>query len=310
MQRRVWGIAGASLVLAITVAGCGTNQPNQMGQNQSNNNTTAKTNSSSTNNSKAQPITIGYVNWDEDVAATYLWKYLLEQKGYQVNLKSLSPGPIWEGLSTGGLDVFFDDWMPYVDKPYMIKYGSHIATLHQWYGGVTKEGFVVPDYVKNVKTMAGLRAFAKKVNGRIIGIEAGSSEMGQAKQALSTYNLPYQLVSSSTPAMLSALQRAYQQHKPIVVTLWSPHWAFTKYKLHYIEDPKQIFGKPGIIETAANKTWASNNLQVVSWFNQFHLSKQQLGTLEEDIAAQKGNPTAGVKKWASANQTLINSWFS
>ncbi|RIV18583.1 hypothetical protein D2Q93_13945 [Alicyclobacillaceae bacterium I2511] len=53
------------------------------------------------------------------------------------------------------------------------------------------------------------------------------------------------LIASSSPAMLTALQRAYQQHKPIVVTLWSPHWAFTKYKLKYLSDPQHVFGQSG-----------------------------------------------------------------
>lgn len=302
MQGKLIGAFGSVSLAAALLTGCGATPSNQ--SNSQGNSSTSGTGSTST-----KQVTVGYMNWAEDVAASYLWKYILEQHGYQVTMKSLSPGPVWEGLGTGSINVFFDSWMPYVDKQYMNKYGKNITTINQWYGGVTKEGFVVPDYV-HIKTESQLKAYASKVGGRIIGIESGSSEMGQAKKALKTYNLPYTLVASSTPAMLSELQKAYAAKKPIVVTLWSPHWAFAKYHLHYIKDPKGVFGKPGHIQTAANTGWVKNHPQAVKWFKNFHLSQSQLGTLEEDIAQDSNNPSVGVKKWVGKNQKLIQSWIS
>lgn len=307
MSKKYIVVASVALVGLISTA-CGTqsvaNSTTQTSSgNATSNNAAAKTSQTS------QPITVGYVNWDEDVAASYLWKYLLEQKGYQVNMDLLSPGAVWEGLYKGDLDVFFDSWMPYTDKNYEQKYGSQLTTINQWYGGVTKEGFAVPDYM-HVKTMADLRKAASQVNGEIVGIEAGSSEMGLAKKALNVYNLPYHVASSSTPAMLSALKKAYSAKKPIVVTLWSPHWAFTKYHLHYISDPQGVFGKPGHIETVVNKAWAQANTKPTSWFKNFHLSQTQLGSLETDIAQDSQDPSAGVKKWVSDNQSVVNQWLS
>ncbi|WAH37830.1 glycine betaine ABC transporter substrate-binding protein [Alicyclobacillus dauci] len=305
MRHQMAMSASVMILAGLVVTGCGTANDTSPAGNHASTNSAAGT--AGTQN-KSQAITIGYMNWDEDVAASYLWKYLLEQKGYQVDMKLLSPGPVWEGLYTGDLDVFFDSWMPYVDKDYEAKYGSRITTINRWYGGVTQEGFAVPDYVP-VKTVDQLRAYADKTNGQIIGIEAGSTEMGQAKQALTTYNLPYQIVSSSTPGMLTELQKAVQAKQPIIVTLWSPHWAFAKYNLHYVEDPKGVFGKQGYVETVANKTWAGNNATVVNWLKNFHLSEQQLGTLEEDVAGQSDDPSKGVTEWVTANQDVVDKWL-
>lgn len=46
--------------------------------------------------------------------------------------------------------------------------------------------------------------------------------MEMTEQAIKAYGLDYNLMISSEVAMISALDRAYRQEKPVVVTLWSP----------------------------------------------------------------------------------------
>jgi len=228
------------------------------------------------------------VNWSEDVATTYLWKNLLEKKGYHVTTTSLQAGELFTGLSEGGLDVFFDTWLPVTHKAYMKKYGANLTDLGKWYQGSTEEGFVVPKYVTNVNSISDLKSHASEFGGQIIGIDPGAGEMGLAQKAMTKYGLSnINLVQSSSPAMLSELAKDYKQKKPVVVTLWSPHWAFTKYKLKYLKDPKNVFGKSGWIQTEANKKWASSNPDVANMLKKF----------------------AGAKTWIKANQSLVNTWL-
>ena len=39
--------------------------------------------------------------------------------------------------------------------------------------------------------------------------------------------------------MLAALDTAIKAKKPVVVTLWQPHWAFQKYQIRLLDDPAQ-----------------------------------------------------------------------
>ena len=55
----------------------------------------------------------------------------------------------------------------------------------------------------------------------------------------------WNLVESSTAAMLSELDKAIANKEPIVVTLWRPHWAFEKYNLRYLKDPKNTMNPTG-----------------------------------------------------------------
>lgn len=296
----------SALSVAALVAGCGAaNNTTPGGTNTGANGTGNQAATGSKN------ITIGYVNWAEDVATTHLWQDILQKKGYNVTIKSLSdPGPLFTGLSTGGLDVFFDTWLPVTHEQYIKKFGTKLTDLGHWYQGTTKEGFVVPAYVYNsgIKSISDLKANASKFNGQVIGIDPGAGEMGIAKNAMSQYGLNnMKLVGSSSAAMLSTLASDYKLKKPVVVTLWSPHWAFTKYKLDYLADPKKVFGSAGWIQTEGNTQWVNSNPTVAGWLRNFKMTPQQLGTLEEDIN-NAASPDAGVKKWMAANQSVISAW--
>lgn len=324
-SRKIGMVLSGAAVVTMALAGCGTannTSNNAAGSGASNatgnTNTNTATNNASTGNQTStasdtnKNIKIGYVNWSEDVATSYLWKNLLSQKGYNVTLTSMSDaGPLFAGLSKGGLDVFFDTWLPVTHKQYMQKFGSSLVNLGKWYQGKTQEGFVVPTYVKDVNSISDLKAHASEFNGQIIGIDPGAGEMGLAKKAVTQYGLSgnMKLVASSSTAMLSQLTKAEAQKKPVVVTLWSPHWAFAKYKLKYLKDPKGVFGKAGWIQTEANKTWSSNHPTLTGYLKNFQLTPTQLGTLEEDIN-NASSKDAGVKKWISDNQSVVNGWFN
>lgn len=302
-------IFAVSTGLLFLVTGCGT--PTQTAANSNTTNGTSGSHPNIGITSASKTIKIGYVNWAEDVATSYLWADILDQKGYHVKLKQLSIGSLFEGLSKGDLNLYFDAWLPITEEKYMKAWGSGLTDLGKWYTGNTNEGFVVPQYLTNINTMAELNAHRSEFSDKIVGIEPGAGETGLAEKAISAYGLKMHLQTSSTAAMLTALKRAYEAKQPIVVTLWSPHWAFAKYHLKYIQDPKHIFGTTGWIQTEANKQWANNaaNATVVNWIKNFKLTPNQLGTLEEDMN-HASSPAAGVQKWVFAHKSLVQSWLS
>lgn len=255
-------------------------------------------------------ITIGWTADAEDVAVTYLWRDLLQQKGYKVNLTEVDAGPLFEGLYKNGINLDLDVWLPVTHKAYIQKYGKNYVNLGKWYGGQTEEGFVVPQYVTNVNSISDLEKNASEFKGTIVGIDPGAGETALAKQALTTYGLNNMtLQESSEAAMLTVLKKDYATKTPVVVTLWSPHWAFSAYKLKYLKDPKHVFGSAGWIQADANKTWASQNPTVVKWLKKFKISESDFGKLLTDINKNPNNPDSGVHTWMSANKSLVNSWF-
>ena len=47
------------------------------------------------------PLDVAWFPWDEDIAVTYLWKNVLERRGYKLNLKQMDVGPVYTGLASG-----------------------------------------------------------------------------------------------------------------------------------------------------------------------------------------------------------------
>lgn len=283
-------VAVGAVAMTATVAGCGTQA---MG-------TSTKT---------SHTITIGYVNWPEDVAASHLWAQLLAKKGYHVKLVNAGVAPIYLGVGQGSLSLFMDAWLPHDQGTYWDRIQSKATKLSSWYTSPTKEGFVVPSYV-NISSISQLKTHASEFNNQIIGIDAGAGEMAIAQKAIQSYGLPEKLVTSSSSGMLAALAKAEAAHKPIVVTLWSPHWAFAKWHLKYLADPKNLFGPSDHIYTIANNAFPKQHPTVTKWLKNFKLNQTQIGQLEQDInKAPSSQINQAVNTWMTANQSLVNGWL-
>ena len=68
-------------------------------------------------NGDKKDVTIAVFNgWDEGIAASELWKVILDEKGYDVKLQSADVAPVFSGLSTGDYDLTLDTWLPVTHK--------------------------------------------------------------------------------------------------------------------------------------------------------------------------------------------------
>ncbi|WP_306319215.1 MULTISPECIES: ABC transporter permease/substrate binding protein [unclassified Streptomyces] len=254
-----------------------------------------------------RPVTVAWFPWDEDVAVTYLWKHVLQRKGYKLNLKQMDVGPVYTGLGSGDLDVNFDAWLPHAQKNYWEANKNNLKDLGTWYSPTSLE-VAVPSYVKGVKSLSDLKGKGKTFDGKIIGIEPGTGVMNTAKNdVLPGYGLDkeYKVVDGSTPAMLAELKRAYAKKEPVAVLLWSPHWAYSDYKLTKLKDPKKKFGVGNTIRTISNKEFPSKYPQLTKWIKNFKMSEDELASLESEIKKQgQGHEEAAVSKWLETHQDV------
>ncbi|MGW1283755.1 ABC transporter permease/substrate binding protein [Streptomyces sp. NPDC002586] len=266
---------------------------------------------SGTNVGKGKEIKIGYIPWDEGIASTFLWKEILEERGFKVTTTQYAAGPLYTGLATGQIDFETDSWLPTTHAEYWQKYGKQLDDLGSWFGPTSLE-LSVPSYVKDVNSLADLEAHASEFGGRIVGIEPSAGEMSLLKsKVLKAYGLDgaYQVIDGSTPAMLAELKRAYARKEPVVVTLWSPHWAYSDYDLKKLKDPEGAWGKGDGVHTLARKGFAGDNPQVGKWLKNFSMTEQQLTGLESLIQqAGKGKEQDAVRGWLRKHPGLVDKW--
>ncbi len=249
-------------------------------------------------------IEMAWFPWEEDIAATYLWKEVLEERGYTVNLKQFEVGPMYAAMARGQVDVQLDGWLPYTQKNYWDKYGDKLTDIGSWYGPTSIE-VAVPSYVKDVRTLEDLKGKGEKFKGRIIGIEPGTATMENLKEnVLPGYGLDeeYEVVDGSTPGMLAELKRAYAKKEPVAVLLWTPHWAYSEYPMTKLKDSKKLFGEGDRLHIIGSGEFPANYPRLTEWFKDFKLTEKQLGGLENEIQKRgTGHEEEAVKAWMKEN---------
>lgn len=255
-------------------------------------------------------ITIGVVSgWAEGEAATALWKRLLTDKGYKVTVKTLDTGPLYTGMAKGDVDLFVDSWLPGTHEDYWKRYGRKLEKIGVWYDKAPLT-IAVPTY-SPLKSLDDLKGRGAQYGGKIVGIEKSSGlyRISQEKM-LPAYGLTgqYQVTTSSTAAMLTELKKATGAKKDIVVTLWRPHWAYTKFPIRDLQDPKGAMGRPDGITTVARKDFSKDQPKVAGWLKSFRMDDKQLGTLEDLIENKyKGRPDDAVDEWLKSNEGYAQS---
>ncbi|WP_245618636.1 glycine betaine ABC transporter substrate-binding protein [Methanogenium cariaci] len=160
------------LLSAILVAGCTNNAADPS--------TTAPT----------KEVSIGYMLWDTEIASANVLKTVLEQEGYDVELKVVAVGPLYQGgLADGQVDMTISSWMPTSHASYWDTYGDSIDKVGTNLEGA-KIGLVVPSYV-TIDSIEEMNSVKDKFDGKITGIEPGAGVMGLTDKAIEEYGLDY-----------------------------------------------------------------------------------------------------------------------
>ena len=254
-------------------------------------------------------ITIGYIDWDEDVAVTNLAEILLEEElGYEVETTLSEVGPLYSGVATGDIDAFLDVWLPNTHASYWEQYQDEVVDLGRWYEGTATLGIGVPDYAE-AQSIEDLNQYRDEFGGEIIGIEPGAGIMRIVEEnAIPGYGLDYELVESSTPAMISQLEQALGAGEPIAFTAWKPHWMFTAFDIRYLEDPEGEMGGPEELSAITREGLEEDAPEAFQFLDNINLTEQQLGELELAIQ-EAGDPEAGARNWLEENREVVESWL-
>ncbi len=263
--------------------------------------------------SEDKTLTLGSIGWNENIAVSTLTQVVMEDDlGYQeVQIKGpLELGPLFQGVASGDLQAFQDVWLPnnenYLNKS-QIK--NDVELLEPWYESQTAYGIAVPDYM-DIQSIAELDEAG---TDEITGIEPSASFHPVIKnEVIPGYNLDVKLVESSTAAMLSELDKAYQNEEPIVFLGWSPHWMNNEYDFHYLEDPKNLqgaFDDPSQITTVVNEDLADDDPQAYAFLKAISLDEAQVNEIEAEIIdAGAESPEKGVRNWLKDNQNAVQPW--
>ncbi|MCA1024048.1 glycine betaine ABC transporter substrate-binding protein [Halobacillus litoralis] len=255
---------------------------------------------------ESDTIHIGMNNWAENVAVSNMWKLILEDQGYTVELEQVEKGFLYEALASGDLDIGTEIWLPNTDQPFYEKYKDEIDWRETWYEG-TELGLAVPAYMEDINTIEDLKDAEQFSDNQIVGISAGASIMNLTEEAIEEYDLDYSLLSSGEPTMITELKNAIADEEPIVATLWKPHWVFAEMDVKLLEDTKNVYGDSENISYAARLGLKEDHPEVVKWWDSFELDDNQLGSLMASIN-EADSEEEGARQWLDEHQDLVDEW--
>ncbi|GAA4726052.1 glycine betaine/proline transport system substrate-binding protein [Promicromonospora umidemergens] len=257
-------------------------------------------------------ITMGIIpSWTDGLSTAYLWKNILEEDGYTVEIEEINDAaPLYTGLAEGDIDVYPSAWPEVTHKSYMDEYGDDIEDLGAYYDNA-KLTVAVPEY-SDLKSIEDLVGKSADYDGKIVGIEAGAGLTKAVQDSvIPEYGLDedgWELQTSSTPAMLNALEEAVASEEDIVVTLWRPFWANNEFPVRDLEDPKGALGEAEGLHELATAGFSEEFPEVAEMMGNAKLDDEQYGTLEDQVVNKnEGDPAAGVEAWIADNQDWVDA---
>ncbi|MCG5102449.1 glycine betaine ABC transporter substrate-binding protein [Oceanobacillus alkalisoli] len=260
-----------------------------------------------------ETIDIGQISWAENIAVTNMWKVILEEEGYDVEFHLLDMGTQMAALANDELDVNLEFWLPVQDKNYFAQYQEQIDFSEEvWYDNA-KVGLVVPAYMEDINSIEDLNENKELFENQITGFDPGAGTMDTTEEMIAAYELDFELVPSSEPAMLTAIEEAIREEEPIVAPLWNPHRVFSEMDLKYLDDPKKVFGETEKIHHAKRLGFADDFPEIDQWLKNWKMDDDSIGELMSAVAEAEEageEPIAGAEKWVEENQDLINEWLS
>ena len=246
-------------------------------------------------------ITIGVFNgWEEGIAASELWKYILEDKGYTVTLEYADPAPIFAGLAAGDYDFNLDVWKPVTHGDYIDEFGESMDDYGAWNEEASNHLAVNED--APIQSLAELAEHADQFDNTIVGIDPGAGLTQQIEnQVIPTYEL--------NAASQLDLDTAIANGDNIVVSLWRPHWAYEAYPIRDLEDPEGTLGVQESLNTYAREGLSEDFPDVAEWLQSFTMDGETLHSLESVMFFEVETDDYGpiVAEWVAENQEYVDS---
>ncbi|WBU39047.1 glycine betaine ABC transporter substrate-binding protein [Homoserinibacter sp. YIM 151385] len=236
-------------------------------------------------------ITLGFIpSWTDGLSTAYLLEDQLEKLGYTVEMETLTEAaPLYAGLSNGDVDMYPSAWPEVTHAKYMEQFGDDIEDLGAYYDNAVLT-IAVPTYT-DIDSIEDLAGNADMFDGKIYGIEPGAGLTGVTQDSMMPeYGLDgdYELVTSSTAAMLTELQGAIDKQEDVVVTLWKPFWANAAFDIKTLEDPKGAMGDAEALHFLGTDGFADEFPEAAEYIAGIKLDDAAYGALEDMVVNEYG----------------------
>jgi glycine betaine/proline transport system substrate-binding protein len=324
MRSKVVAFAAASLL--VTVAACGSSKTSTAGGGAA--------------PGSGKPITLAVNPWTGSKVNAEVAKVVLESKlGTAVTLKEIDENLTWPGMDSGEIDAVLEVWPSghAKDKATYITEKKSVVDLGVL-GPKAKIGWYVNSAaiganakfatIDGFKDAAATKAFATAESG-----DQGQFLMGDPtyvtydKEIIENLKLPLKYVESGSEAtLITAIQNAEKDKKPILLQFWQPHWLHSKIKLTEVKLPAvtpactaSAEAKDGKyacdypidnVYKAASAKLKAKNAKAQAFLTKMQLTTEQQNEIAAMIDGDGQTSDAAAKAWVAAHADIVAKWLS
>lgn len=261
--------------------------------------------------------TFSDVGWTDITATTAVANLILSHIGYEPKILVLSVPVTFNSLERGDIDVFLGNWMPLhesIQAPLVAEGKIDVITTNLE-GAVIGLATTTSAAEQGLRSYDDIAAFEDELDGRIYGIEAGSSAnttiLGMIENDMFGLG-EFDLVESSEQAMLAQVRRAEESGDPIVFFGWRPHPMNVTLDMTYLSDGNDVFGpndgaasvvtvtRPGLSEECPNLGAFLENLV-------FDVDAEDV--MMKLILDDNLSPQEAAERWLKENPEAIDRWL-
>lgn len=258
------------------------------------------------------------IGWTDIAATTALATTVFEGLGYTTS-KTIASVPIsFAGLKNKQIDISLGYWSPLQDamvEP--LAKAKNLTVLPTPNLSGAKTTLAVPTYVADagLKSFADIAKFQKELDGKIYGIEPGSSANAKVQDMIdkNTFGLGgFKLVQSSEAGMLAEVQRAIRQKKMIVFLGWEPHPMNIQFPITYLNGGDAIYG-PSYGEAKVYTLVATDYLERCPNAGKLVSNLVFSTDIENRLMVPIMNkvvPAVAAKDFLKQNPELLNKWLA
>jgi len=286
----------------------------------------------------SDPIKITINDWTGQVINSHIMGSVLEKMGYEVKYVMADYIAQFAGLESGDLHVAMEIWRTTGKDALMasLKTGKTIdmgetgmhAKEEWWYPSYMKEQCPgLPDWKALNKCSEVFATPMTSPKGRYLG--GAVTWGGHDEERVEALGLNYKVVHSGTSAALfSELKAAYERKAPILLWVYTPHWAPIMFDGEWVEFPKYTD------ECYENPAWGVNPdkrfdcgkpegwIKKVAWaglkdkwpgafkaVKNFKINNQEIGKMIAAVALDRQKIEKVVEEWMKKNKDVWTEWI-
>jgi glycine betaine/proline transport system substrate-binding protein len=265
---------------------------------------------------KAETVRFGVPTWPGVTVKSEVAVQLMQTMGYETTQKQASPAFAINALKNDDLDVYLGGWMP--TEKNLINPAEEAGKVEVLTTNISDAhmAIAVPSYVweAGVRSEADLDKYADKFGNKIYGIEPGSGFNDSVKKTIKNgaHGLDdWELVPSSTSAMLSQVGRKIQRGEWIVFLGWEPHWMNVEYDLQYPKavGESEIAGGTSDVLTVVNPALVAQEPMLERFLSQYVVTKDSQSKWVLEHERKERAPEAVAEEWIGNNLDKVGQWL-